>query len=184
MEHPCLSPWKGAVAGGLVVFLWSTLSWTVLPFHGRTVGHLPDAAPIVSALEASVKGSGVYILANDPKGQTAPTDPFLFVSYHQDGWGSLGRALALGLLVQMTGAFFWTWILGKIPGLTAKDMALYGFFFGLCVGVLGALPNWVWWKFPFGFTVLYLVDAALSWTAASVVIGRWCQASACALPSR
>ncbi|MBI3288529.1 MAG: hypothetical protein HYZ74_03315 [Elusimicrobia bacterium] len=180
MEHRCLSPWRGAVAGGLVAFAWSALSWTVLPFHNMTVNAFGDPAAIVSAIETGAPRSGVYVLVNDPKGQTAPTDPFVFLSYERRGWGSMGRAMAAGLLVQMVGAFFWTWILGKIPGLTLKDAALYGFFFGLAVGVLGAMPNWVWWKFPASFTLLSVLDAAVAWTAASLAISR-CYAPACGL---
>lgn len=183
LEHPCLSPWKGAVAGGVIVFAWSALSWMVLPFHNRTIRPIPDAAAVIEGLGPR-PASGVYILHNDPQGQKAPTDPFLFVSLDTRGWGSMGASMLLGLLLQGTGAFFWTWILGKIPGLTMKDSALYGCFFGLCIGLLGAMPNTVWWKFPAGFSLLYLVDAVIAWTAASVVIGRWCRASVCALPSR
>ena len=91
--------------------------------------------------------------------------------------------MALGLLLQMIGAFFWTWILGKIPGLTLKDSALYGCFFGLCLGALGAMPNWVWWKFSLPFTAMYVVDAVVAWTLASMALSR-CYAAACALPKK
>ena len=183
MEHRCLSPWKGAVAGGLIAFAWSSVSWMALPFHGKTISSFGDPAALVNILEAGAPKSGIYILANDKTGQLAPTDPFVFISYDKRGWGSMGSAMALGLLVQMIGAFFWTWILGKIPGLTLKDSALYGFFFGLCVGVLGALPNWVWWKFSLPFTAMYVADAAIAWTLASMVLSR-CYAAACALPKK
>jgi len=183
MEHRCLSPWKGAVAGGLFVFVWSAVSWYALPFHNRSVHRFADSAPIVGALEAAAPNSGVYLVMNDPKGQTAPTDPFVFVSYRKEGWGAMGLSMIAGLLIQMVGAFFWTWILGKIPGLTLKDAALYGAFFGICVGVLGAGPNWVWWKFPADFTALYVIDAIAAWTLASLAISR-CYAAACALPAR
>ncbi|MBI4374953.1 MAG: hypothetical protein HY549_00735 [Elusimicrobia bacterium] len=181
MEHRCLSPWKGAVVGGLIAFIWSAVSWMALPFHDKTIHTFADAAPVVNALEGGAPSSGIYILMNDPKGQTAPTDPFLFISYHKAGWGSMGSSMALGLLIQMIGAFFWTWILGKIPGLTLKDAALYGCFFGICIGALGSLPNWVWWKFPFGFVALYVVDSVIAWSLASMAISH-CYASACALP--
>ncbi len=179
MEHRCLSPWKGAVAGGLITFAWSSISWMVLPFHDKTIAHFSDPAALVNIMEAGAPKSGIYILANDANGQAAPTDPFLFVSYEKRGWGPMGPTLLLGLLVQMTGAFFWTWILGKIPGLTLKNSALYGLFFGLCVGVLGALPNSIWWKFSWTFTLLYVADAAIAWTLASMILSR-CYASACA----
>lgn len=183
MEHRCLSPWRGAVAGGLIVFAWSVFSWLVLPFHGKTIAPLGDPAALVNIMEASAPKSGVYVLANDPTGQTAPTDPFIFISYDKKGSGSRAVAAALGLLLQMTGAFFWTWILGKIPGLTLKDSALYGLFFGLCVSVLGVLPGSVYWRLPWSFTAMHVVDAAIAWTAATMVLSR-CYAPVCALPKR
>jgi len=143
MEHRCLSPWKGAVAGGLIAFAWSAFSWVALPFHNRTIVRFADPAAVVS----------------------------------------MGEMMALGLLVQMIGAFFWTWILGKIPGLTLKDSALYGCFFGLCVGTHGAMSNWVWWKFSLPFTAMYVADAVIAWTLASMALSR-CYAAACALPKK
>lgn len=172
MEHRCLSPWKGAVAGGLIVFAWSAFSWLVLPFHNKTIAPLADPAAIAGAAEAG--GSGVYVAAGSP---------FVFVAYKKEGPGSRAAALAAGLLLQMTGAFFWTWILGKIPGLSLKNAALYGLFFGLCVGVLGDMPYAVCWHFPLSFSAMYVVDAAIAWTAATMVLSR-CYAAACPLPTK
>ena len=109
MEHRCLSPWKGAVVGGLITF---------------ACGAIIRQAAVPSEL--------------------AP------------------RVIA---------AFFWTWILGKIPGLTLRDSALYGFFFGLCVGVLGE-----------PFTVIHLAEPAIAWTLASMALSR-CYARTCTLPA-
>lgn len=180
-EHPCLSPWKGAVIGGLIAFVWSNITWMALPFHEKTITHLEDPAPLVAAMQNA--DSGVYIMRNDPSGQTAPTDPFIFVSYYKRGWGPLRTPMILSFLTLCVGAFFWTWILGKIPGLTSRDAALYGAFFGLAVAALGVLPNWVWWKFPLGFTLLYAVDLVVTWALASVAIARFGRAAVCPLPA-
>ncbi len=110
MEHKCLSPWKGAVAGGLIAL----------------------------AVRAIVRGGA------------GPLD-----------------ALALG-----TAAFFWTWILGKIPGLTLKSAALYGFFFGLCGAAL-ALPA----------PAVRLAEPVIGWTLASLAVSR-CFAASCEVPAR
>src|SRR6185369_7894153 len=181
LEHRCLSPWKGAAVGAVIVFIVQSVSWMALPFHRWTIREFKDAAPIVQAVEANAPGSGVYIVANDPKGQKAPTDPFLFVSYRKEGWGSMGVSMALDFMLLMLGAFLWTWILGKIPGLKLKDAALYGCFFGLAVGALGAMPNTVWWKFSCPFSLMYVADSTVAWTIASLALSR-CYASACELP--
>ena len=135
MEHRCLSPWKGAVAGGLIVFAWNAFSRRALPFHGGTLV------------------------------------------------GSMTTTIVLGLLAPMTAAFFWTWILGKIPGLTLKDSALYGLFFGLCVGALGAAPDGACEQAALPLTVMHAIDAVVAWTIASLVLSR-CYAAACALPKK
>jgi hypothetical protein len=180
-EHRCLSPWKGALAGGLIVFAWQAVSWMALPFHEKTLHVFSDAAPVVHAVEAVAPASGVYILHNDPTGQTAPTDPFLFVSYHKEGWGSMGGSMGIDVLVLMAAAFLWTWILGKIPGLAPADAALYGLFFGVAAGLVGPVQNWIYWKFPLPFTLMYVADSAIGWTLASLAISR-CRAAACELP--
>ncbi len=155
----------------------------VLPFHNATVHSVDDTSTYSSYLAAAADKPGIYLVGMKAE-KTYPTEqPYVFLSSSRTRGSELGRQLALGLLVQMIGAFFWTWILGKIPGLTLKDSALYGLFFGLCVGVLGAMPNWVWWKFPLPFTLLYVADAAVAWTLASLALSR-CYAAACALPSK
>lgn len=139
MEHPCLSPWKGAVAGGLIAFAWGGFSWMVLPFHG----------PVA-------------------------------VAPGRD----LAVALAQALALQCFGAFWWTWVLGKIPGLTTLDAAKYGLMFGTCLATLGVLPGVVWNMLSPRDGVLTALDCVAAWTLASPVIGRWCRASVCALPAR
>jgi len=113
VEHPCLSPWKGAAIGGLLGFAG------LAPFF--------DGPP---------------------------------------------KAALFALGLQGLGGFYWTWILGKIPGLTAVDAAKYGAMFGVCVAALGVLPPRL------------AVVAVVVWTVASPIIARWGRASACALPGR
>ncbi|UPT74835.1 MAG: hypothetical protein M0D55_03725 [Elusimicrobiota bacterium] len=107
MEHRCLSPWKGAVAGGVIAFAATPSVWAAAPS---------------------------------------------------------------GFAARVVAAFFWTWILGKIPGLTLKDAALYGLFFGAGAGVLGS-PDPV-----------RVAEAAFAWSLASLAISR-CYAKACAVPA-
>ncbi|MBI5247415.1 MAG: hypothetical protein HY923_09550 [Elusimicrobia bacterium] len=181
MEHRCLSPWKGAVVGGLIAFVWTPVSWIVLPFHQRTVRALANPAAVVRVLEAGSIEPGTYRLAPEGEGNRLE-QPTVFLSYSRPGTRGTAASLLAGLAAQMIGAFFWTWILGKIPGLTLKDAAMYGLFFGLCLGTLGAIPNAAWGNFSWSFAAVQLVDAAILWTLASMALSR-CYARACALPA-
>ena len=165
--------------GGLVAFAWSSLSWMVLPFHEKSLTILADPAPLLAALAPQAEKSGVYLAPNHPGGMETP---FLFVAYSKEGWGGMGLTMLAALALYGFGGFWWTWVLGKIPGLTALDSARYGAMFGLALGALGSMPYSVWWKFPFGFSFLYLIDHVVIWSIASPLIARWGQASVCALP--
>lgn len=181
IEHKCLSPWKGAMIGALVSFAVSSASWMALPFHEMTL-KVWENEPVVDVVAANAKEAGVYLSRHDSGG--LPVRPFVFVVYEPKGWGSMGLSMLLYMVISGVGGFYWTWVLGKIPGLTLKDAAKYGAMFGFSVGMLGQMPNWVWWKFPLPFTLLYVVDAVVVWTVASPLIARFGQAAVCELPKR
>lgn len=129
MEHRCLSPWKGALAGTAVVL----------------------AVEAAAALVTSVG---------------APAD---------------ARAWLAAAALAAVASFYWTWILGKIPGLTLKDAALYGAFFGLCVAALGPLMDWARGALPGAWAARRAAATVAAWTLASPALAR-CFAAVCALP--
>ena len=53
---------KGALIGGLVAFIWTNVSWMVLPWHMATISGLSNEAPIAEFLKTYVTEIGLYIL--------------------------------------------------------------------------------------------------------------------------
>ena len=52
----------GAALGGIVVFLWSFVSWTVLPWHKVDLLKFTNEEEVASVLARNVKTEGFYSL--------------------------------------------------------------------------------------------------------------------------
>ena len=84
----------------------------------------------------------------------------------------MGQAVVLGLSLQILGAFLLSWLLSKTSGLPYRRKVLFAAVFGLAVGLLGAGPNWIWWRFAAGYTLVSIADGIIGWTLAGLVIGK------------
>ena len=61
----------GALVGGLLVFLWQTLSWTVLNLHAKEYQKAPGQDTIMSFLTNHFNETGQYYLPSVDANATA-----------------------------------------------------------------------------------------------------------------
>ncbi len=164
---------KAAVLGGLVVFAWGSFSWTVLPWHNKTLHGFQHDADVASVLDFAAPVSGIYVLPSPEQMESASGRLMAFVSLSKTGLRGMGQAMAMGLVVQILGAFLATWLLSHTSGLSYKQKILFVTVFGFAAGWLGNMPNFIWWNFPPGFTMVNLADAVIGWALAGAVIGKF-----------
>ncbi len=90
------SLWKGALFGGLALFVWSTISWMVLPWHNATLNTFTNEDEVARVLKANASGRGIYVYpgehhtpgltpeqrkrAEEAVMDKMKTGPFIFVS--------------------------------------------------------------------------------------------------------
>ena len=55
---------KGALIGGVTVFMWSMLSWMALTWHMQTYFKFTDEAEVAKVLKRNTSQSGIYVLPN------------------------------------------------------------------------------------------------------------------------
>ncbi len=108
----------GAVVGGIVMFIWFSLSWMVLPWHHDVKSFTSDQET-ANLLSHVAPQSGVYLL---PKMGDKPSDikPFAFVSVFDKGVGAddMKKSMIKDFLLCLFGAA----LLTKIP----EEAALRG----------------------------------------------------------
>ena len=77
-----------------------------------------------------------------------------------------------GLGIEMLGALLIAWLVSPLPGLSYWDRARVAGIMGLSAGVLARLPDWNWWGFSRGFTLMAILDLTLTWLFAGLVIAK------------
>ncbi len=113
----------GALVGGLLVFIWQTLSWTVLNLHAKSYQYTTSQDSILNNLSSHFSEDGQYLLPNLPAdasmddmtkfGETNKGKPWAVVSYHKSYDMNMGANIVRGLLTQILAVFLLCWILVK-----------------------------------------------------------------------
>ena len=165
---------KGALVGGIVMFLAYWASWDVLPFHKQGMHTFKNEAAVAKVLNDNTDVSGVYVLPapTSPSAEPAKnavTKPFAFTSVKKEGMDSgkdamnkqIGKQLALCLVL----AGLLTCLL-KCKSECGCPV-LYSAKVGLFAGLLSCTPGVIW----FGFSSHCALIAAIETTVITALAG-------------
>src|SRR6476646_3293002 len=61
----------GSLVGGIIIFMWQFLSWTVLDLHRPAQEYTPKQDSILAYLSTQFDSSAGYMLPNIPKGASS-----------------------------------------------------------------------------------------------------------------
>lgn len=164
-----------AILGGLALFVWSSVSWMVLPFHNQSFKSFGNEGIVIGAMSLGDRGSGVYLLPQ-PKhgdGHDGRKEPFAFVVYNKTGWGDMNFKMGLALAVDMLSAYFAAWLLllAGVKGFVKKVFFLESL--GIFAGLVVVVPNAIWWGYSDVFTFTALADLVIGWCLAGIVIAKF-----------
>jgi hypothetical protein len=178
----------GTILGGLVAFVWSSISWEVLGWHEKPMLSFQNDDEVSAVIASHAPQSGIYLLPGTPstEGMSAEQKkaaqatviakmqkgPIVFAAVRIGGFGSYTRGLVIQLLSPMAAAFLLTWLLLQTSGLNYSRRVVFCAVVGLASGVIVDLPNWNWWGFSGAYTAVDLADFTLTWLFAGFVIAK------------
>lgn len=168
----------GSLVGGIILFLWQFLSWTVLNVHGSEMQATPNQDAILQTLSQNLQ-EGQYFLPQwpekSPEEQRAAMEssagkPWATISYHPSMNTGMGLNMVRGLAADLVAAFLLTWLLLRFAQLDMRTAVLAA----LAVGGTGYLTiaylNSVWFE---GHTIGQLIDTVVQWGLVGVWLGWW-----------
>lgn len=166
-----ITMWRAGFAGGLILFIYSALAWTVLPWNEGLIQSFPDE-PNMRISTAPIHENGVFMMPMpDSRPGVLPT-PHVFAAVLPGGPKPMVPAFGAGLLAKLILAHLAAWLL-----LQARDLGYWkkvGF-----VAVLGLLCSlgthfdyWNWFGFPARYTALQILDGTVGWLLAGPVMAR------------
>jgi hypothetical protein len=178
----------GTILGGIAAFVWSTISWTVLPWHEKPILHFQNEEEVSAVIASHAAQSGIYILPAGPsqEGMTAEQKkaaqaavmekmqkgPIMFAAVRRGGFGSYANGLIIQFFSLMAAAFLLTWLLLQTRGLSYARRVLFLAVAGLAASVIVDIPDWNWWGFSGVYTAVNLADFTLMWLFAGMVIAK------------
>ena len=170
---------KGAILGGLAMFVWSSISWMVLDWHMGTFKRFENEAQVAEVLKANATaGAGIYLLPYSGKGvdqeaamQKSAAGPFSFMSLRPGSKESgMGALMLKQFVADVLAALLVTILLLQMQHLSYGKRVVMATTTALAAGAMVVLPNWVWWEFSMPWTIVSMLDLLIGWTLAGLVI--------------
>ena len=170
----------GALLGGLILFLWQFLSWSVLGIHSREMQHAPNQEAVLQALSENLPGEGDYFLPLAPPGATPAEQreamssgvgkPWAQISYHAAMQNNMGLNMVRNYVADVLAAFLFGWLLLRFARRDLQTAVLAAMAVALTGYLTIAYLNSVWFERA---SIGQLLDSLVSWGLVGAWMGWW-----------
>lgn len=160
------------ILAGIVMFIWSAISWTLLPWHHWTINQFKNAAEVGKTIQANAPTSGIYLLHTEETANQPSSSPFIFASVAPDQMSSMVPYLLGGLLIQILAALLISILVSLTQGLSYSKKVGFVVLFGLAAFVATELPYWNWFHFSTSYTLITLIDFLIECFLGGLVIAK------------
>ncbi len=114
----------GTILGGLVAFLWSSVSWEVIGWHEKTLLSFQNEDDVSAVIVSHMKQSGTYLLPAGPSQEVQSPEQKKAAE-----------------TIQMASALLLTWLLLQTSGLRYARRVAFLAVAGLASGVIADSPE-------------------------------------------
>ncbi len=175
---------KGALLGGIVLFVWGMVSWTVLPWHKIHMQKFKNEERVANAIRDGAEKSGIYVLPNlmnMPRGseelksseQKMREGPFVFASVLLNGKNpDMSMSMVLNFILKVVLAYAVTWLLLQVKQMSYNRRVGFVTMVGVVIGLSSTMTKAIWFGFPAGFTLACLSEIVFGWFFAGLVIAK------------
>ena len=170
-----------AIAGGVIVFVWSAIAHMLLPIGEMGISTLTNEGPFIAALQGAK--DGLYFFPGmdmsrkpTPEEQKAweakvAAGPTGILVYHEKGEAMSPRQLGSELVTNVLAALIAAWIaslLAAAYGRRVLAIALLGLFGWVSL----SLSYWIWYGFPTSFILGEGITEVVGWFLAGLAIAK------------
>ncbi len=165
--------WVPILLSGVFVFIWSAISWTMLPWHNSEWKGLPDADGVRALLKQKGWGPGQYAFpwVDDPKARQAPEfqakmaeGPSGHVIIMKPGPMSMGKNMVQGVIFDIIVSFFAAYVawhaLGAYPQPYLRVFRVIGAI-GFMAYLFAKVPDSIWFGRPWRSVFYDAIDALI-----------------------
>jgi F0F1-type ATP synthase assembly protein I len=169
----------GSLVGGILIFIWQTLSWTAFNLHDAAQAYTPKQDSIMNFLNSQFSEDGSYHLARLPNTASGEEmqkhmdvikgKPWAQVQYHKAFDVNMGVNIAKGLIADIITVAFLCWILMRIASSNPGTIFTACLFVGVIVFINSPYTQHIW--YPKADIMAHFIDALVSWALCGVWLG-------------
>jgi hypothetical protein len=169
----------GSLVGGILIFIWQTLSWAALNLHHASQEYTPKQDSILSYLSTQFQEDGSYLLPNYPPGMSREEieksmgankgRPWVQIQYHKALNVNMGSNIIRGLIVDIIMVAFLCWILLQLSEPAFGRIFAACLFVGVIVFINSPYTIHIW--YPKADIMIHLLDALVSWALCGIWLG-------------
>ncbi len=167
------------LVGGLIVFVWQFLSWSLINVHASEFKYTPNQDKVLEALSANLE-EGSYFMPGVPPGSSQEAEqaameqavgkPWALVQYHRALDMSMGMNMFRGFAADLVAVFLLVWLLLKFARLDFKTALLGSLALGMASYLTTSYMNSIWFETS---SIGDLIDTVVQWGLAGVWLGWW-----------
>lgn len=178
-----------ALVGGLVVFVWSFVSWSLIPWHSSAMQSFVNEGEMSLALMANAPEGGLYMMPGLPRGYATmsaeqkkaadaqmvanmETSRYFFGVVRRRAPASPVRQMIVALLFDVLAALLVAMLVMKTGDMTYWGKVSFVMTAALAVGIIALVPQWIWFSFPTRWTLIMIADTLIAWLLGGMVIAR------------
>lgn len=161
---------KGGIYGGVIVYVWMIISYTVLPWHHAGMNRFASERQMSNVVTENCKTDGIYIMPESAESEHK--SPYVFMTVRLKGHEMNTATYIISLLTQVIGAAFISYLLSRTAALMYAAKVIFVIFAGFVAWLLGVFPSWNWIGFPASYVFINLIDFIIGWFLAGLVMAK------------
>lgn len=163
----------GILLGAVLAFMWSSISWMVLPYHGSTLNQFNEPEKIGALIKENIDHAGVYVFPKGEDMEDKKKGPTMFAVIRPGERSNftMNKLVLRGFLATLVSSLILGIMLSAAaPRLNYIGRVMFVLMGGLFAGLAAAYPNCIWWEFPTDFVGLSIIDLVVSWGLAGLAM--------------
>ncbi len=171
----------GGLVGGILLFAWQTISWTVANLHDKGQQYTPKQDSVLAALAATGLEEGSYMVPREKPGASMDEmekvmkemegKPWARISYYKAMNVNMGMNMARGLIANIIIVSLLCWIFSNMGPQGFSTYLIASLFVGIICFTNGAYTGHIW--YPLHDIRAFFIDALASWGLAGIWLGWW-----------
>src|SRR5262245_17851007 len=179
----------GAALGGIVVFVWSLVSWTMLPWHNADLLRFQNEDEVAAVLANNMTRDGLYALPAQPANYNQMTaeekkaceadmmakmsrGPVVYGLVRGGYTANMGKMIGVALFFDILCALLVSMLLMKTTGMTYSGRLSFIVTAALAVGLIAFVPSWIWFGYPSRWLLTMIADTMLAWFFAGLIMAK------------